>query len=47
MNYSQDDREISFLILTAVKIILGFLILSERKRIVSLIEKKKVQSEAS
>ena len=47
MNYNQDDKEIPFLILTTVKIILGFLILSERKRIVGLIEKKKVQGEVS
>ena len=40
MKYSELNKEVPYIVLSVVKIIIGILVLTENRRIVSLIEKK-------
>jgi hypothetical protein len=43
MNYSELNKEVPYIVLSVVKIIIGILILTENRRLVSLIEKRKAK----
>jgi hypothetical protein len=43
MNYSELNKEVPCIVLSVVRIILGILILTENRRLVSLIEKRKAK----